>query len=358
MKIFEMMEKEGHEQLIFNQDKTSGLKALIAIHDTTLGPALGGCRMWPYETEAEAIRDVLRLSKGMTYKSGASGQDYGGGKSLIWGDPKKDKSEAMFRAFGRYIDGFNGRFSTGTDVGTTYHDFIICRKETKWVGALPESYGGGGNSSIITAFGVWKGIKAVAHEAFGTDSLDGKTVAVQGLGKVGYYLTGYLLEEGAKVIATDIVQEHIDKVLEDFPQVTIVKPDEIYEQQCDIFSPCALGAIINDNTIPKLKCKAIAGAANNQLAEPRHGDKLHEMGIVYGPDYVVNAGGLIQVADELEPGGYNKDRAYGKAATIYDMLIRIFDISRRDNVPTYKAADTLVEERIETYGKIKRTYKK
>ncbi|SHJ66371.1 leucine dehydrogenase [Anaerobranca californiensis DSM 14826] len=358
MKIFEMMEKEGHEQLIFNQDKASGLKALIAIHDTTLGPALGGCRMWPYKTEEEAIYDVLRLSKGMTYKSAASGQDYGGGKSVIWGDPKKDKSEAMFRAFGRFIDGFKGRFSTGTDVGTTYHDFIICRKETPYIGALPESYGGGGNSSIITAFGTWKGIKAVAKEAFGSDSLEGKVIAVQGLGKVGYYLVGYLIEDGAKVIGTDIVQEHIDKVLADYPGVTIVKPEEIYEVECDIFSPNALGAIINDETIPKLKCKAIAGAANNQLAEPRHGDKLHELGIVYGPDYVVNAGGLIQVADELEPGGYNKERAYGKAAGIYDMLLKIFEISRRDNIPTYKAADTLVHERLETYRKVKTIYKK
>ncbi len=357
MKIFEMMEKEGHEQLIFNQDKTSGLKALIAIHDTTLGPALGGCRMWPYETEEEAIQDVLRLSKGMTYKSGASGCDYGGGKSLIWGDPKKDKSEALFRAFGRYVDGFKGRFSTGTDVGTTFHDFIICRKETPFVGALPEEYGGGGNSSIITAFGTWKGIKAVALEAFGDDSLQNRTVAVQGLGKVGYHLVKYLLEEGAKVIGTDIVKEHIDKVVEDFPQVKIVQPEEIYSQECDIFSPNALGAIINDDTIPKLKCKAIAGAANNQLAEPRHGDKLHEMGIVYGPDYVVNAGGLIQVADELEPGGYNKDRAYRKASTIYDILINIFRISKENNIPTYIAADKMVEERIEQIGRIKRTHK-
>lgn len=352
-----MMEKEGHEQLVFNQDRTSGLKALIAIHDTTLGPALGGCRMWPYETEAEAIKDVLRLSKGMTYKSGASGQDYGGGKSLIWGDPKTDKNEALFRVFGRYIDGFKGRFTTGTDVGTTYHDFIICRKETEFVGALPESYGGGGNSSIITAFGTWKGIKAVAKEAFGSDCLEGKTIAVQGLGKVGYNLVGYLLEEGAKVVACDIVKEHIDKVVADFPTVTIVDVNEIYDVECDIFSPNALGAIINDETIPRLKCKAIAGAANNQLAEPRHGDKLHEMGIVYGPDYVVNAGGLVQVADELEPGGYNKGRAYGKAANIFDMLMKIFDISRRDNVPTYKAADTLVEERIQSIGRVKRVLK-
>ncbi|QNO16176.1 Glu/Leu/Phe/Val dehydrogenase [Alkalicella caledoniensis] len=357
MKIFEMMEKEGHEQLVFNHDKTSGLKALIAIHDTTLGPALGGCRMWPYETEEEAIRDVLRLSKGMTYKSGASGCDYGGGKSLIWGDPKKDKSEAMFRAFGRYVDCFKGRFSTGTDVGTTFHDFIIARKETPHVGALPEEYGGGGNSSIITAFGTWKGIKAAASEAFGTDSLEGKTVSVQGLGKVGYYLVKHLIEEGAKVVGTDIVQDHIDKVVADFPQVTIVKPEEIYSQECDIFSPNALGAIINDDTIPQLKCKAIAGAANNQLAEPRHGDIIREKGIVYAPDYVVNAGGLIQVVDEMEPGGYNKGRAYRKAATIYDMLIQIFDISRRDNVPTHIAADKLVEERIATIGIIKRTKK-
>lgn len=357
MKIFEMMEKEGHEQLVFNQDKTSGLKALIAIHDTTLGPALGGCRMFPYETEEEAISDVLRLSKGMTYKSGASGCDFGGGKSLIWGDPTTDKSEALFRAFGRYIDGFKGRFSTGTDVGTTFHDFIIARKETPHVGALPEEYGGGGNSSIITAYGTWKGIKATAKETFGTDSLEGKTIAIQGLGKVGYYLVEYLTEENANIIATDIVQENMDRVMTDFPKVTIVKPEEIYSQECDIFSPNAMGAIINDQTIPQLKCKAIAGAANNQLAEPRHGDVLREKGIVYAPDYVVNAGGLIQVVDETEPGGYNKDRAYRKAATIYDMLSQIFEIARKENVPTYIAADKLVDERIAKIGKIKRINK-
>ncbi|WP_353892356.1 amino acid dehydrogenase [Proteinivorax hydrogeniformans] len=355
MKIFEMMEKEGHEQLVFNQEKTSGLKALIAIHDTTLGPALGGCRMWKYDTEEEAITDVLRLSKGMTYKSGATGTDYGGGKSLIWGDPQKDKSEALFRAFGRYIDVFKGRFMTGTDVGTTFHDFIIARKETQYVGALPEEYGGGGNSSIITAFGTWKGIKAACKEAFGTDNLSGKTVAVQGLGKVGYFLVGHLIDEGAKVIGTDIVKDHISKVKAEYPQVEIVDPDEIYTVDCDVFSPNALGAIINDDTIDKLKCKVIAGAANNQLAEPRHGKVLAEKDILFAPDFVVNAGGLIQVADELE--GYNKGRAYNKASTIYDMLIQIFDIARTENIIPNEAAIRLVDNRLETIGKISRTYK-
>ncbi|WP_350344688.1 amino acid dehydrogenase [Proteinivorax tanatarense] len=355
MKIFEMMEKEGHEQLVFNQEKISGLKALVAIHDTTLGPALGGCRMWNYDTEEEAITDVLRLSKGMTYKSGATGTDYGGGKSLIWGDPQKDKSEALFRAFGRYIDVFKGRFMTGTDVGTTFHDFIIARKETQYVGALPEEYGGGGNSSIITAFGTWRGIKAACKESFGTDDLSGRTVAVQGLGKVGYFLVKHLIEEGAKVIGTDIVDAHIDKVKSDFPQVEIVKPDEIYSVECDVFSPNALGAIVNDENIDKFKCKVIAGAANNQLAESRHGKVLADKGILFAPDFVVNAGGLIQVADELE--GYNKGRAYNKASTIYDMLIQIFDIAREENIIPNEAAVKLVDQRLETIGRISRTYK-
>lgn len=353
MKIFDAMVREGHEQLFFNYDRTTGLKAIIAIHDTTLGPAQGGCRMWNYRCEEDAISDVLRLSKGMTYKCTAAELDYGGGKSVIWGDPKKDKSEALFRAFARYVEALKGRFKTGTDVGTTYDDFIIALKETKHIGALPEEYGGGGNSGIITAFGVWNAVKAVAKELFGTDSLQGLTIAVQGLGKVGFNLVGHLVSEGANVIVADINQDYVDKVVKEF-SVTTVDPQEIMQVECSIFSPNALGAILNDQTIPQLNCKGVVGAANNQLAEPRHGDMLADKGILYAPDYVVNAGGLIQVCDELE--GYNKERAFRKAAMIYPRLLKIFAMARAENISPVAAADIVVRERLETIGKVLRSY--
>lgn len=353
MKIFEAMAKEGHEQVFFNYDRTSGLKAIIAIHDTTLGPAQGGCRMWNYENEDQALTDALRLSKGMTDKCAAADLDYGGGKSVIWGDPKKDKSEALFRAFARYVEALKGRYKTGTDVGTTYDDFIIALKETKHVGALPEEYGGGGNSGLITAFGVWKAIKAVAQELFGDDSLKGRAVAVQGLGKVGFPLVGHLVEEGALVTACDISQENVDRAVKEFG-IKAVAPEEILKVPCDILSPCALGAVLNDDTIPQLHCKGVAGAANNQLAEARHGKMLQERGILFAPDFVANAGGLIQVCDELE--GYNKQRAFRKTALIYDRLLNIFAIAKAQNITPLEAANHMVAERIETISRVRRSY--
>lgn len=358
MKIFEMMEKEGHEQVHFLQEKSSGLKAIIAIHDTTLGPALGGCRMWKYDTEDEALTDALRLSKGMTYKSGVSGVDFGGGKTVIWGDPMKDKNEGLFRALGRFLESMGGRYSTGTDVGTTYDDFVIAAKETQFVGALPEAYGGSGDSSVITAYGTWRGMKASAKIAYGSDSLEGLTVAVQGVGKVGGKLVGHLMDEGAKVIISDVVEEYIERVKEQYPEVTVVAPEEIMFVDCDIFSPNALGAIINDETIDKIKCKVIAGAANNQLAEPRHGEILRDKGIFYAPDYVINAGGLIQVADEANAvTGYNKERAFAHASQIYEMILNVAKVADERNIPTYKAADVIVEERIERVARVKRILK-
>lgn len=353
MKIFETMAKEGHEQLFFNHDRTTGLKSLIAIHDSTLGPALGGCRMWNYDTEEEAVLDVLRLSKGMTFKSAVSGVDYGGGKSLIWGNPATDKSEGLFRAFARYVEVLNGRFMTGTDVGTTFDDFVIALKETKYVGALPAEYGGGGNSGIITAYGTWRAIKAVAKELFGNDELKDKVIAVQGLGKVGLHLVGHLIEEGAKVIGCDINEDNIKAVQEKY-QIEIVAPDSIYDVECDIYSPNALGGVLNDDTIPRLKCKGIAGAANNVLAEPRHAQAVADRGILYAPDYVANAGGLIQVADELE--GYNKERAFRKASMIYNRLLDIFAAAKEQGITTDEAANKLVEQRLNEIGRITRNY--
>jgi len=348
--IFDEMEKYGHEQVIFNYDKATGLKSIIAIHDTTLGPALGGCRMWDYKTEQEAIMDALRLSRGMTYKCAVSNVMFGGGKTVIIGDPKKDKSDELFQSLGTYIEALKGRYYTGTDVGTVGMDFVSASKQTKYVVGLPEEYGGSGNSAIITAYGVWRGMKATAKEAFGTDSLNGLSIAVQGLGKVGQNLVRHLHDEGAKIVATDISEENVLKVKEEFPGVEIVTPEEIYGVNCDIYSPNALGAVINDDTISQFKCKAICGAANNVLKEGRHGDILHEKGILYAPDYVVNAGGLIQVADELH--GYNKDRAFKNASLIYDILLNIYKISKDQNIPTYKAADVLVETKIDTIGKL------
>ncbi|WRP05200.1 branched-chain amino acid dehydrogenase [Rossellomorea aquimaris] len=344
MKIFSYMEQYDYEQLVFCQDEASGLKAIIAIHDTTLGPALGGTRMWTYESEEAAIEDALRLAKGMTYKNAAAGLNLGGGKTVIIGDPRKDKNEEMFRAFGRYIQGLNGRYITAEDVGTTVADMDLIHEETDYVTGISPAFGSSGNPSPVTAYGVYRGIKAAAKEAFGTDSLEGKTIAVQGIGNVAYNMCRHLHEEGAKLIVTDINKEAVQRAVDEFG-AKAVDINEIYGVDCDIFAPCALGAIINDETIPQLKAKVIAGAANNQLKETRHGDAIHEMGIVYAPDYVINAGGVINVADELY--GYNSERAMKKVEQVYNNVERVIEIAKRDNVPTYVAADRMAEERIE-----------
>jgi leucine dehydrogenase len=353
MKIFEYMEKYDYEQLVMCQDKASGLKAVIAIHDTTLGPALGGTRMWTYNTEAEAIEDALRLAKGMTYKAACAGLNLGGGKTVIMGDPRKDKNEAMFRAFGRYIQGLNGRYITAEDVGTTVADMDLIHQETDYVTGISPAFGSGGNPSPVTAYGVYVGMKATAKHAWGSDSLEGKTVAVQGVGNVSYNLCRYLHEEGARLIVTDINQEAVKRAVEEFG-ARAVDVNDIYSVECDIFSPNALGAVINDDTIPQFKARVIAGAANNVLKEERHGDQIHEMGFYYAPDYVINAGGLINVADELH--GYNRERAMKKVEGIYQNIEKVFEIAQRDKIPTYKAADRMGEERIEAIKNTKSTF--
>ncbi|MFG6148582.1 branched-chain amino acid dehydrogenase [Halobacillus sp. B23F22_1] len=345
MEIFKYMSKYDYEQLVMCHDESSGLKAIIAIHDTTLGPALGGTRMWTYASEEEAIEDALRLAKGMTYKNAAAGLNLGGGKTVIIGNPREDKNESMFRAFGRYIQGLNGRYITAEDVGTTVQDMDLIHEETDYVTGISPAFGSSGNPSPVTAYGVYRGMKAAAKEGFGSDSLEGKTVAVQGVGNVAYHLCRHLHEEGAHLIVTDINEEAVQKAVEDFG-AQAVGINEIYSVDCDIYAPCALGATINDETIPQIKAKVIAGAANNQLKETKHGDILHEKGVVYTPDYVINAGGVINVADELN--GYNKDRAMKRVETIYDNVTRVFEIARRDHIPTYKAADRMAEERIES----------
>lgn len=351
---FEMIAKHGdHEQIVFCHDKNVGLKAIIAIHNTSLGPALGGTRMFNYKNEEEALTDVLRLSKGMTYKASAAGLNLGGGKAVIIGDPKTQKSEGLFRAFGQYINSLNGKYITAEDVGTNVGDMENIYMETPFVTGIPKAFGGSGDPSPYTAHGVLMGIKATASEKFGTDSLKGMRIAVQGLGNVGSNLVKYLVEEGAVVTVSDIDQARV-KLVHDMYKVAIVAPDQILGVECDIQAPCAMGAVINDETILKFKCKAISGGANNQLAEARHGDQLRELGILYAPDYVVNAGGLMNVFVELE--GYSPDRAFDKTKKVYDNVKKVFEIAKRDNIGTHTAADRLAEERIKTIGALKQKH--
>ncbi|WP_290754832.1 Leu/Phe/Val dehydrogenase [Exiguobacterium sp. UBA3491] len=343
--IFETMEMEDYEQVVFCHDKVSGLKAIIAIHDTTLGPALGGLRMWNYASDEEALIDALRLSKGMTYKNAAAGLNLGGGKAVIIGDAKTQKSEALFRAFGRYVQSLNGRYITAEDVNTTVADMDYIHMETDFVTGVSPAFGSSGNPSPVTAYGVYRGMKAAAKEVYGTDSLGGKTIAIQGVGNVAFNLCRHLHEEGAKLIVTDINQEALQRAEEAFGAL-IVAPEDIYSVEADIFAPCALGATLNDETIPQLKAKIIAGATNNQLKEDRHGDMLEERDILYVPDFVINAGGVINVADELD--GYNRDRAMKKVELVYDAVTKVFEIAKRDHLPTYRAAEKMAEERIAT----------
>lgn len=353
MGVFESMLSEGgHEQVVFCRNDAAGLKAIIAIHDTTLGPALGGCRMWHYETEEEALTDVLRLSRGMTYKAAAAGLNLGGGKAVIIG--KRDqKSEALFRVFGRFIESLNGRYITAEDVGTSVHDMEYIFMETKYVTGVAPAHGGSGDPSPVTAFGVYQGMRAAAKAAFGSESFKDKRIAIQGLGNVGKNLVRHLHEEGAKLTVTDIDEKRCHRIKEEYG-CEVVTPDSIYDVDCDIFSPNALGAVINDDTIGRLKCKVVCGGSNNQLKEDRHGKELGERGILYAPDYVVNAGGLINVYVEME--GYVRDRALRMAGGIYQNTERVINISREQGIPTYEAADRFAEERIEKIGQIKQGF--
>ncbi len=341
MEVLESMAKYGHEQVVFCYDKVSGLKAIIGIHDTTLGPALGGTRMWPYKSEEEALFDVLRLSRGMTYKNSAMGLNIGGGKAVIIGDPRTDKSEEMFRAFGRFVHSLGGRYITAEDVGPTTEDMAIIRTETPHVKGLSDT---SGNPSPVTAYGVFMAMQAAVRKVFGSDDLAGKKVALQGVGAVGLSLTGRLIEAGAKVFVTDICPEKVQKAVE--IGAVAVPPDRIFDQECDIFAPCALGAVINDDTVPRLKASIVCGAANNQLLEPKHGKALQDRGILYVPDFIANGGGVINVADEINIGGYNRERALKKVEGIYDTALKVFKVAEEKGVGTHEAADMVAEERI------------
>src|SRR5690554_248094 len=334
--VFGQVSFDHHEQVVFCHDKDSGLKAIIGIHNTVLGPALGGTRMWNYTSEWEALNDVLRLSRGMTYKSAISGLDLGGGKAVIIGDSKKDKNPEMIQAFARYVDSLSGRYITAEDVGTTTADMDLIHSITPHVTGISESLGGSGNPSPVTAYGVYMGMKAAAKFKFGNDNLAGKVIYVQGIGNVGESLVGYLAKEGAEVMISDINQERLEEVRDKY-RVSIYGGKNLYSEQMDIYAPCALGATINDQTINQLKTKVIAGAANNQLAvENIHGKLLQEKGIVYAPDFLINAGGIINVYAELE--GYDRDTIMKKTENIYNTTLEILTIAEKSNITTHQAA--------------------
>lgn len=341
------MEQHDHEEVLFCYDRATGLRAIIAVHDTTLGPALGGTRMWAYTNESEALNDVLRLSRGMTYKSALAGLDLGGGKAVIIGDSRKDKTEAMFRRFGRFVDSLNGRYITAEDVGMSVTEMVNIRKETVNVAGLPEEMGGSGDPSPVTAYGVFCGMRAAAKTAYGSDSLSGRKVAVQGAGNVGHGLVGHLVNDGAQVHLTDIHDDKLAAIKAEFPSITVVRPEEIYDVDMDVYSPCALGATVNDGTLKRLKCSVIAGAANNQLAqEAVHGKVVMEKGILYAPDFLINAGGIINCSWERR--GYNRVAALRQTEDIYNTALRIFKASADKGIPTYLAANMAAEERITT----------
>lgn len=353
--IFEKVGTMGHEQVVFCNDEATGLKAIIGIHNTVLGPALGGTRMWNYSSEQEAITDVLRLSRGMTYKAAISGLNLGGGKAVIIGDASKIKNEALMRRFGRFVDSLGGRYITAEDVNMSTKDMEYVHMETDHVTGIPESMGGSGDPSPVTAYGVYMGMKASAQKVFGSDSLKDKKVALQGVGHVGMHLTEYLANEGAKIYITDINDEKLKSVSKN-TGAEVVGMDEIYDLDVDIYSPCALGATVNDDTIPRLKASIIAGAANNQLKdEERHGYMLIDHGITYAPDFLINAGGLINVGAEYY-GTYSPESTKKQTEGIYDTCMNIFDLAIAEKITTQEAAIKIAEQRIESMGKVKLSY--
>lgn len=352
--VFAPMTTLGHEQVVFCNDEESGLKAIIAIHNTVLGPALGGTRMWMYDNESEALNDVLRLSRGMSFKASISGLNLGGGKAVIIGDSKKDKTEAMFRRFGKFIDSLNGKYITAEDVGTSTKDMEYVHMETSHVTGLPESMGGGGDPSPVTAYGVYMGMKASAKHAWGSESLKGKKIVVQGIGHVGENLVRNITKEGAKVYIIDLNKDALARIASE-TGAEVLSNIDFYDLDMDIYAPCALGATLNTQNINRLKCQVISGAANNQLAdESVHGQMLTDKGITYAPDFLINAGGLINVYSELT--GYNRERAMQQTEKIYDYTLEIMSKAAAENIPTYLAANRLAEKRIRDIGKVKLGY--
>ncbi|MES2640976.1 MAG: Glu/Leu/Phe/Val dehydrogenase dimerization domain-containing protein [Myxococcota bacterium] len=350
MSIFEQLSSYDHEQILFCRNDDVGLRAIIAVHNTTLGPALGGCRLYDYASEADAVRDVLRLSRGMTYKAAVAGLDLGGGKAVIIGDPSM-KSEPMMRAFGRHVQSLGGRYITAEDMNTSVEDMDNIRRETKWVTG---SAGGSGDPSPVTAWGVYHGIRACLEVIYGSPDVAGRTVAIQGVGNVGYYLAKYLHEGGASLLYADISQKRIARVVEEFGG-TVLEGDEFYRANCDVVAPCAIGGIINARTIPMIKAPIIAGGANNVLDdETRDGEALAERGITYAPDYVINAGGLINVCAELK--NQSREKAMADAGAIFNTVKRIINKAKSEGTTTIRAANKVAEERMEAVGRLKRLY--
>ncbi|MGH8172513.1 MAG: Glu/Leu/Phe/Val dehydrogenase dimerization domain-containing protein, partial [Rhodanobacteraceae bacterium] len=332
--LFETVAVTGHEQIVFCHNKDAGLKAIIAIHNSVLGPALGGLRMWPYKSEAEALNDVLRLSRGMTFKNAVAGLNLGGGKAVIIGDPAKDKSEALFRSFGRFVNSLNGRYITAEDVGIDVNDMEWVFRETEFVTGVHQVHGGSGDPSPFTAYGTLQGLMAALNYKYGNEDIGKYSYAVQGAGHVGLEFIKLLREQNAKVFVTDINKQLVQRAVDEYG-CTAVGVDEIYDVDVDVYSPCALGGTVNEQTLPRLKCKIICGAANNQLATDAIGDEVEKRGLLYAPDYAVNAGGVMNVS--LEVDGYNRERAMRMMRTIYYNVGRIFEIAKRDGIPTYKA---------------------
>lgn len=342
--VFDLMQQMGHEQVVLCNDPYSGLTAIIAIHNTTLGPALGGTRLWNYNSHEEGIIDALRLSRGMTYKAAISGLNLGGGKAVIIGDAAKIKSEGLWRRYGKFVDSLNGKYITAEDVNTSARDMEYISLETEHVTGVPEYMGGSGDPSPFTAYGVFVGMKASAKKHWGSDSLAGKRVLVQGVGHVGQYLVGHLIEAGAKVFVSDINETRLKETTDKF-HVEVLNNGELFEKEFDIYAPCALGATVNNESIAKMKCPIIAGAANNQLADENvHGPMLIQKGILYAPDFLINAGGLINVGAELD--GYNRERVMGNVEKIYDRTMEVFNLSEAENVHTQAAAMRLAEKRL------------
>lgn len=353
MEIFEQLAQYGHEQIVYCRNDDVGLRAIIGIHNTTLGPSLGGCRYYNYASEAEAVRDVMRLSRGMTYKAAVAGLDLGGGKAVIIGDPAL-KHEALFRAFGRFVDSLGGRYITAEDMNTTVEDMDNIRRETRWVTGSAAAHGGSGDPSPVTAWGCFHGIRACLEVVYGSPDVAGRTVAIQGVGNVGYYLAKYLHEAGAKLQYADISNKRISRVMDQFGG-SVIEGDEFYRAQADVLAPCAIGGTINARTIPLVRAPIIAGGANNQLDdEARDGAALTERGIVFAPDYVINAGGLINVYSELK--GYPREKAMQDAANIFNTLKHIINKARAESVTTIQASNRVAEERIEAIARVKRMF--
>ncbi len=341
-----------HEQVVFANDPATGLRAIVAIHSTALGPALGGTRFYPYASTADAVRDVLNLSRGMSYKAALAGLDLGGGKAVIIGDPATQKTEALLRAYGRHVESLGGRYYTACDVGTYSADMDVIARECSFVTGRTVAHGGAGDSSVLTAYGVFQGMRAAATVAWGGPSLEGRLVGVAGVGKVGHHLVRHLVEDGATVVVTDVNPASIDRVRDEHPTVRVVaSTEELVASQLDVYAPCALGNALTDEVVEALSARIVCGAANNQLAHPGIEKALEERGVLYAPDYCVNSGGLIQVADELE--GFSFDRAKQRATGIFDTTLRVFELAASEGVPPAIAADRLAEERMRVVSRLR-----